>query len=87
MKRREFTSLLTLSTIGLSMTNFKELSNWGATLQSSQRIPALFLGHGNPMNAIEENQFVQGFRHIAKTLPEIQAILVVSAHGSQKERR
>lgn len=80
MKRRDFTSLLTLSTIGLSMTTLKELSNWGTTLQSSQRIPALFLGHGNPMNAIEENQFVQGFRDIAKTLPEIQAILVVSAH-------
>lgn len=80
MKRREFTSLLTLSTIGLSMTTLKELSTWGTTLQSSQRIPALFLGHGNPMNAIEENQFVEGFRDIAKTLPEIQAILVVSAH-------
>ncbi len=80
MKRRDFTSLLTLSTIGLSMTTLKELSNWGTTLQSSQRIPALFLGHGNPMNAIEENQFVDGFRNIAKTLPEIQAILVVSAH-------
>jgi 4,5-DOPA dioxygenase extradiol len=80
MKRRDFTSLLTLSTIGLSMTTLKELSNWGTTLQSSQRIPSLFLGHGNPMNAIEENQFVDGFRNIAKTLPEIQAILVVSAH-------
>lgn len=80
MKRRDFTSLLTLSTIGLSMTTLKELSNWGTTLQSSQRIPALFLGHGNPMNAIEENQFVDGFRNIAKTLPEIKAILVVSAH-------
>jgi len=84
MKRRDFTSLLTLSTIGLSMTTLKELSNWGTTLQSSQRIPALFLGHGNPMNAIEENQFVQGFRDIAKTLPEIQAILVVSAHWLTK---
>ena len=84
MKRRDFTSLLTLSTIGLSMTTLKDLSSWGATLQSSQRIPALFLGHGNPMNAIEENQFVQGFRDIAKTLPEIQAILVVSAHWLTK---
>lgn len=84
MKRRDFTSLLTLSTIGLSMTTLKDLSSWGATLQSSQRIPALFLGHGNPMNAIEENQFVDGFRNIAKTLPEIQAILVVSAHWLTK---
>ncbi len=43
-------------------------------------MPALFLGHGNPMNAIEENQFVEGFRGIAKTLPSPKAILCISAH-------
>lgn len=43
-------------------------------------MPVLFLGHGNPMNAIEENEFVQGFRNVAKTLPKPKAILCVSAH-------
>ncbi|MDO9153159.1 MAG: 4,5-DOPA dioxygenase extradiol [Paludibacter sp.] len=44
------------------------------------RMPVLFLGHGNPMNAIEENEFVQGFRNVAKTFPKPKAILCVSAH-------
>ncbi len=29
-------------------------------LNNTMQIPVLFLGHGNPMNAIEENEFVQG---------------------------
>lgn len=46
----------------------------------TERMPVLFLGHGSPMNAIEENEFVSGFRKIGKEIPKPQAILVVSAH-------
>lgn len=48
--------------------------------KASPRMPVLFLGHGSPMNAIEENEFVHGFRKAATELPRPQAILVVSAH-------
>jgi 4,5-DOPA dioxygenase extradiol len=44
------------------------------------RMPALFLGHGSPMNAIEENVFVAGFRNIARDIPRPRAILCISAH-------
>ena len=44
------------------------------------RMPALFVGHGSPMNAIEENRWSQGFRGLAKLLPRPKAILAVSAH-------
>ena len=43
-------------------------------------MPVLFLGHGSPMNAIVENEFVTGFRNVAKTLPTPNAIICVSAH-------
>ncbi len=43
-------------------------------------MPALFLGHGSPMNAIEENEFVEGFRTIGRSIPRPEAILCVSAH-------
>ena len=43
-------------------------------------MPVLFLGHGSPMNAIEENEFVEGFRNIGKSIPKPDAILCVSAH-------
>ncbi len=49
-------------------------------LTPTTRMPVLFLGHGSPMNAIEENQFVQGFRKVATTLPKPRAILCISAH-------
>lgn len=48
--------------------------------ESTQKMPVLFLGHGSPMNAIEENEFVAGFRNIAKDIPKPKAILCVSAH-------
>ena len=47
---------------------------------NTEKMPVLFLGHGNPMNAIAENQFVEGFRTMAKSLPSPNAILCISAH-------
>jgi 4,5-DOPA dioxygenase extradiol len=44
------------------------------------RMPVLFIGHGNPMNAIEETPFVAAWRETAATIPRPQAILSVSAH-------
>lgn len=46
----------------------------------TQRMPVLFLGHGNPMNAIDDNQFTRGFQQMAETLPKPRAILCISAH-------
>lgn len=43
-------------------------------------MPTLFIGHGSPMNAIEENEFVQGWREIAESIPIPAAILSISAH-------
>ena len=50
------------------------------SFKSTAKMPVLFLGHGSPMNAIEENEFVAGFRSIGKSIPKPQAILCVSAH-------
>lgn len=46
----------------------------------SNRMPAIFLGHGNPMNALARNQYTEAWTAIGKTLPHPQAILCVSAH-------
>ncbi len=43
-------------------------------------MPVLFLGHGSPMNAIEENEFVQGFRKTGKEISRPNAVLCISAH-------
>lgn len=47
---------------------------------NTEKMPVLFIGHGSPMNAIEENEFVKGWRDIGKTLLRPDAILCVSAH-------
>ncbi len=46
----------------------------------SPRMPALFIGHGSPMNAIEDNSWTRGWREIAAELPRPEAIVCVSAH-------
>jgi 4,5-DOPA dioxygenase extradiol len=47
---------------------------------SDQTMPALFVGHGNPMNAIEENDFSHSWIELGQTLPTPRAILCISAH-------
>jgi 4,5-DOPA dioxygenase extradiol len=47
---------------------------------SDSRMPALFIGHGNPMNAIQQNAWTQSWTAIGKMLPRPKAILCVSAH-------
>lgn len=63
-----------------TMTTLNDLHSISSTFSNTDKMPVLFLGHGSPMNAIEENQFVAGFRNLAKTLPQPNAILCISAH-------
>jgi 4,5-DOPA dioxygenase extradiol len=44
------------------------------------RMPVLFIGHGNPMNAIEDNEFSRAWLEAGKDLPHPKAILCASAH-------
>lgn len=44
------------------------------------RMPALFVGHGSPMNTLERNGFTQAWRAMGEQLPKPRALLVVSAH-------
>lgn len=57
-----------------------QLNKMTEPLGKTLKMPVLFLGHGSPMNAIEENEFVKGFRDVAKEIPKPNAILCVSAH-------
>lgn len=51
---------------------------------NNQKAPALFVGHGSPMNAIEENVYSRVWEDIAKTFPKPKAILSISAHWYTK---
>lgn len=62
------------------MSSLNSLQTLLDKFPNTETLPTLFLGHGNPMNAIEENEFVAGFREIAGTMPRPNAILCISAH-------
>lgn len=49
-------------------------------LFDTPRMPILFVGHGNPMNAIQDNRFSRAWREVGSTLPRPRAILCISAH-------
>ncbi|MFD2101176.1 4,5-DOPA dioxygenase extradiol [Flagellimonas iocasae] len=60
--------------------NLKDLNKMTSSMESTGKMPVLFLGHGSPMNAIEENEFVQGFRKVGQEITRPNAILCISAH-------
>lgn len=49
-------------------------------LQSSPKMPVIFVGHGNPMNALGHNEISEGWSKIGQELPTPQAFVVISAH-------
>lgn len=58
----------------------RALNKLSNELTSTEKMPVLFLGHGSPMNAIEENEFVKGFRKVGSEIQKPKAILCISAH-------
>jgi len=61
-----------------SLSSFKKFTD---SLQEQElRMPVLFIGHGSPMNGIEDNEFSQRWKKMATEIPIPKAVLVVSAH-------
>jgi 4,5-DOPA dioxygenase extradiol len=61
--------------------NFKNLTHGLAALPDSEtQMPALFVGHGSPTNAIEDNEFSRAWAAVGKGLAKPAAVLCISAH-------
>ncbi len=80
MNRKDFIKSMALLPLVTSSMKLKELDKITTSMSSTSKMPVLFLGHGSPMNAIEENEFVTGFRKIGKEITKPNAILCISAH-------
>lgn len=78
MNRKTFikatTGLLAMSALGTLKVFSEQLS------QQEQKTPLLFIGHGSPMNGIENNQFSQQWTSLANDFPEPTAVICISAH-------
>jgi 4,5-DOPA dioxygenase extradiol len=79
MKRSQFIKSIVTGTIGMTtLSAFREFTN---TLEEQEQImPVLFVGHGSPMNGIEDTAFSRRWTQMAKEIPVPKAVLVVSAH-------
>lgn len=84
MNRKTFLKSLVILPLTAAAMKLNELNKMREPLGKTSKMPVLFLGHGSPMNAIEENEFVTGFRSIVKEIPKPNAILCVSAHWETK---
>jgi len=60
------------------LENFKHFTQ--KLKETGYLMPALFVGHGSPMNGIEDNEFSRRWAKISQEIPEPSAVLVVSAH-------
>lgn len=84
MKRKEFLKSLALLPLISSSMKVRELEKMTSKMSNTGKMPVLFLGHGSPMNAIEENEFVTTFKKLGKELIRPNAILCISAHWETK---
>ena len=59
--------------------------SWAQSLaEQDEWMPVLFMGHGSPMNAIEDNEFSRTWSETAKRIPTPKAVLCISAHWLTK---
>jgi len=78
LKRKEFIKL-TLG--GMAMTTINPLLSWTSEMKEQDvKLPALFIGHGSPMNGIEDNEFSNTWKKLGKEIFKPKAVLVISAH-------
>lgn len=91
MKRSHFIKLGALAAAGIATgsimskaMNLQSLKKWAGNQAATDRMPVMFVGHGNPMNAITQNEFAATWQQLGKSLPRPKAILSISAHWLTK---
>lgn len=79
MRREQFIKTALKGVIGMtSLSAFKSFTD--GLNEQEQIMPVLFVGHGSPMNGIEDTEFSRRWTQMAKEIPTPKAVLVVSAH-------
>ena len=63
----------------MTLSSFQQFTG-GLPDPGGQKMPLLFIGHGSPMNGIEDNEFSRRWQQMGKDIPRPAAVLVVSAH-------
>jgi 4,5-DOPA dioxygenase extradiol len=77
MLRKDFLKLIIAAPMMHSLSDLHQLEE---SLTLTERMPALFIGHGSPMNGIEDNDFSRVWKSLRDKVPVPRAVLCVSAH-------
>lgn len=86
MQRKSFIKSVIFGGIGMtSLSAFNKFTD--GLIETSDLMPVLFIGHGSPMNGIENNIFSRQWTNLAKEIPTPKAVLVVSAHWLSRGTR
>lgn len=80
MKRIDFIKSVALLPLIGSLSKLNAMNSILSEKDSSDPMPVLFVGHGSPTNAIENNEFSQKWFELGQSLPHPRAILCISAH-------
>jgi 4,5-DOPA dioxygenase extradiol len=78
MQRKEFIRLVSTVT---AMSTLSSLKSFADNLKEEDgKMPLLFVGHGSPMNGIEDNEFSRRWNQMGKEIQQAKAVLCISAH-------
>ena len=82
MNRKNF---ITLLSGGIAMASIQPFYDWTKGLgEEEEKMPVLFIGHGSPMNAIEDTELSHPWQQMGKEIRTPKAVVVVSAHWLTK---
>lgn len=85
MHRHQFIKIITGGAIMTGIQTLSSFKSFTDTLEQQENVmPVLFIGHGSPMNGIENNPFSQQWSKMAQEIPTPKAVLVISAHWFTK---
>lgn len=80
MKRSNFLKIGAAAFLAPLAMKLQSLKSWADEQPYTDIMPVMFVGHGNPMNAIMQNEFTKNWQKVGREIPRPKAILSVSAH-------
>ena len=78
MQRKQFLKILAGTTGMITLGSFSKITDMMD--EEDEKLPVLFVGHGSPMNGIEDNDFSRRWAQLGKTITKPKAVLCISAH-------
>jgi 4,5-DOPA dioxygenase extradiol len=84
MNRKDFIKAALLTSLTAATMKLNALNKLVENYDETDKMPVLFVGHGSPMNAIEDNIFSREMKRMGTDVPKPKAILMVSAHWETK---